>query len=97
MIGRSVKEDGTKVLEKMVRFLFEKQFLSTISWTGRGKSDVKKICFSHYVNLRQFLLIVVRNADDSYTEDKVTNKLIYSIFKHASLKVKRSNSTSVAR
>lgn len=90
MIGRSGKEDGAKVLEKTMRFLFEKQFLSTISWTGRGKSDMKKISFSNYVNIRQFLLIVVRNADDSYNEAKITNKLIYSILKHAPLKVKRS-------
>lgn len=68
-------------------------FLSSISWTGRGKGKEKKIPLNGYVNILNLITLTLNKADASYNQMKTEYDLKYKIIKYASAKYGDSNRT----
>lgn len=81
--GVNGSEDGCRVLEKLVHSLIDPLFLPNVSWTGRGKGKERKVSLCGYSHLINFIVVTVNKADTNFTEDKVNQKLKYTILKHA--------------
>lgn len=90
--GTNGSADGLKVLEKIVHSLISSQFLPSISWTGRGKGNERKIALSKYINLMNAITVTACKADVNFTSDKSTHKLKYTILKHAPSKFGKPSS-----
>lgn len=69
-------------------------FLSSISWTGRGKGKEKKIPLNGYVNILNLITLTLNKADASYNQLKTENDLKYKIIKYAAAKYGDSSSTA---
>lgn len=89
--GSAGKSNGTKVLEPLVHALIAPNFLSNISWTGRGKGKEKKIALNAYVKLLNLITVTLNKADKSYNQLKTENDLKYKIIKYATAKYGDSN------
>lgn len=74
--GVNGNNDGEKVLEPVVHSLISPKFLSSISWTGRGRGKERKISLNFYENL----------ADTKFSQLKTLNTLKYKIIKYAQTK-----------
>lgn len=61
--GNNGNSDGFEVLEKIVHSLISPQYLSSISWTGRGKANEKKVALSGYTNIMNLITLTVHKAD----------------------------------
>lgn len=84
--GESGSSDGLKVLEKIVHSLISPHYLPSVSWTGRGKGNEKKVALSKFINVLYLITQSVNKADSSYNYDKSIQKLKYTILKHAPAK-----------
>lgn len=89
--GSTGKSNGAKLLEPLVHSLITPTFLSSISWTGRGKGKEKKIALNAYVKLLNLITVTLNKADKSYNQLKTENELKYKIIKYARTEYGDSN------
>lgn len=84
--GVNGNNDGEKVLEPVVHSLISPKFLSSISWTGRGRGKERKISLNFYENLVNLITLIVNKADTKFSQLKTLNTLKYKIIKYAQTK-----------
>lgn len=84
--GANGRGDGNKILEPVVHSLISPTFLSSISWTGRGKKNEKKIALSLYENAVNLISFTLNKADSHFNHLKTVNNLKYKIIKYAQSK-----------
>lgn len=63
--------------------LINTSYLPEISWTGRGKKKERKVAFSRFTHLIDFIKVMTLKADNEYSDDQVDYRLTYHIFKRA--------------
>lgn len=88
--GESKKFDGDKITEAIVNTLFEKKFLATISWTGKGSKGVKNEPMSRYSRCIDLVSQLATAGGKLYTKDLCEKHIKYKILKYA-YRVDRKN------
>ena len=72
--------DSEDANSRMLDLLFDKQFLATCSWSGRGKTE-NKHTFSGHTNIMRLFQVIATNhygtkVDYAYVETYIHGKLI---------------------
>lgn len=82
--GESGKADGDKVVLHVVHALIAKDFLSSITWTGRsGKALEQKVALMKYPNIIRVVSTLCGKADQKYGWEKVHKGIVYKVLKYA--------------
>lgn len=71
-----------KLLKALVYMLFERRFLSTITWSGKSKGP-KKTALQSYENVYGMMFDTVVAIDRSYKYDDFLSNLKNKILKYA--------------
>lgn len=84
--GKSGNSDGKKILEPIVLAIIEPVFLPSISWSGRGRANEKKIALVAYQNIVNLIALLMSKADKKFNYSATVKALKYKIIKHAPAK-----------
>lgn len=84
--GTKNKANGNDVLHSIFDHVFENEFLSKITWTGRGGNKGgggKKIPMKQYTGVVELIKDLCSKAGEGYTKEQCQSDIIYSVLKYA--------------
>lgn len=87
----TAKGKATKVLKQLFEQLMKPTLLSTFTWSGRAKGNLRKNSFEKYKNIQKLIYSVLNLVDKSYSMYECLDDMKKKIFKYAYLKQEKEN------
>lgn len=88
--GVNGKCNGEEVLYSLFDYIFDSNFLKTVSWTGKGHNNVRdKLALETKSNITSFITRLCTLSDGTYPQTQCVSDMKYKVIKYATRNANR--------